>query len=96
MSQPTELNIAQVARLARLALTLEEKDRFSQQLRDVLHHIEHLGKLDVSGVEPAAHAFPVYNVWADDIPQPGLSSQLALMNAPAQRDQMIVVPKIVE
>ncbi len=96
MSQPAELNIDHVAKLARLALTPEEKTRFSQQLGDVLHHIEQLGKVDVSNVEPTAHAFAVTNVWAEDVARPGLAVQAALRNAPAQREQMIVVPKVVE
>ena len=93
---PQELNIDHVANLARLALTPEEKTKFSQQLGDVLHHIEQLSKVDVTGVEPTAHAFAVYNVWQDDVPRPGLPADAALKNAPAQRDNMIVVPKVVE
>ncbi|MCR6656073.1 MAG: Asp-tRNA(Asn)/Glu-tRNA(Gln) amidotransferase subunit GatC [Opitutus sp.] len=96
MSQPAALNIDHVAKLARIALTPEEKTRFSAQLGDVLHHIEQLSKVDVSGVEPTAHAFPVVNVWADDVARPGLPVADALRNAPAQRDNMIVVPKVVE
>ncbi|MBI2516883.1 MAG: Asp-tRNA(Asn)/Glu-tRNA(Gln) amidotransferase subunit GatC [Opitutae bacterium] len=96
MSSPQELNIDYVARLARLALTPEEKAKFAHQLGDVLHHIEQLGKVDVSGVEPTAHAFPVENVWADDVACPGLPVELALKNAPAQREHMISVPKVVE
>jgi aspartyl-tRNA(Asn)/glutamyl-tRNA(Gln) amidotransferase subunit C len=96
MSQPAELNIDHVAKLARLALTPEEKAKFAQQLGDVLHHIEQLSKVDVSNVEPTAHAFAVYNVWADDVAQPGLSVEQALRNAPAQREHMVVVPKVVE
>lgn len=96
MAAPTDLNIDHVAKLARLALTPEEKDRFSQQLGDVLHHIEALAKVDVSEVEPTAHAFPLYNVWQEDVAQPGLPVERALQNAPAQRDNMIVVPKVVE
>ncbi len=96
MSQPTDLNIDRVAKLARLALTPEEKATFAQQLGDVLHHIEQLGKVDVTGVEPTAHAFAVTNVWAEDVARPGLPVEQALRNAPAQRDHMIVVPKVVE
>jgi aspartyl-tRNA(Asn)/glutamyl-tRNA(Gln) amidotransferase subunit C len=96
MSAPTDLNIDHVAHLARLALTPEEKAKFAQQLGDVLHHIEQLRKVDVSGVEPTAHAAPVFNVWADDVAQAGLPVELALKNAPAQRDHMVVVPKVVE
>ena len=96
MSSPIELNIDHVANLARLALTPEEKAKFAQQLGDVLHHIEQLSKVDVSKVEATAHAFPVYNVWAEDVAQPGLTVELALQNAPAQRNHMIAVPKVVE
>lgn len=96
MAAPTDLNIDHVTNLARLALTAEEKETFGQQLGDVLHHIEQLAKVDVTGVEPTAHAFAVYNVWQDDEAQPGLSVQDALGNAPATRDNMIVVPKVVE
>lgn len=96
MSSAPQLNIDHVANLARLALTPEEKATFSQQLGTVLHHIEQLSKVDVSGVEPTAHAFAVTNVWVDDIARPGLPVNEALRNAPAQRDHMIVVPKVVE
>ncbi len=96
MSSAPQLNIDHIAKLARLALTPEEKAKFSQQLGDVLHHIEQLGKVDVTGVEPTAHASPVYNVWQADVAQPGLAVEDALRNAPAQRQNMIVVPKVVE
>jgi aspartyl-tRNA(Asn)/glutamyl-tRNA(Gln) amidotransferase subunit C len=96
MSQASHLDIDYVANLARLALTPDEKEKFARQLGDVLHHIEQLGKVDVSGVEATAHAFPVHNVWQDDVSRPGLPVELALKNAPAQRENMISVPKVVE
>lgn len=96
MSQPTALNIDHVANLARIALTEEEKAKFSQQLGDVLHHIEQLEKVDVSGVEPTAHAYPVSNVWAEDVVSSTMPVERVLQNAPAHRDHMIVVPKVVE
>lgn len=96
MSQAPQLNIDHVAKLARVALTPEEKATFAAQLGSVLHHIEQLAKVDVSGVEPSAHAFAVHNVWQDDIARPGLSVADALRNAPAQRENMVVVPKVVE
>jgi aspartyl-tRNA(Asn)/glutamyl-tRNA(Gln) amidotransferase subunit C len=96
MSASEELNIDRIANLARLALTPEEKVKFSAQLADVLTNIEKLKQVNVDGVEPTAHAFPIYNVWADDVAKPGLSVEDALRNAPAKRDNMIVVPKVVE
>lgn len=96
MAQPTELNIDRIATLARLALTPEEKATFATQLGSVLHHIDQLKKVDVSGIEPSAHAFAVHNVWQEDVARPGLPVDQALRNAPAQRDHMIAVPKVVE
>lgn len=96
MSTPSDLNIDHVANLARIALAAEEKATFAAQLSDVLNYIEELRKVDVSGVEPTAHAFPVCNVWAEDVPKAGLPVDAALRNAPAQRDNMIAVPKVVE
>ena len=96
MSSATDLNIDHVANLARIALTQEEKERYAEQLGDVLRYIEQLRKVDVSNVEPTAHAFPVYNVWADDVAREGLPVELALKNAPSQRDNMVSVPKVVE
>ena len=103
MSSAPDLNIDHVAKLARLALTPEEKSVFAQQLGNVLHHIEQLSKVDVSGIEPTAHAFAVSNVWQDDVPRVtelpstvGMPVDQVLRNAPAQREHMIVVPKVVE
>jgi aspartyl-tRNA(Asn)/glutamyl-tRNA(Gln) amidotransferase subunit C len=96
MSSAPQLNIDHVANLARLALTAEEKATFAQQLGSVLHHIEQLSKVDVNGVEPTAHAFAVTNVWAEDVARTGLAVDQALRNAPAKRENMVVVPKVVE
>ena len=96
MASPSDIDINYVANLARLSLTDAEKETFSRQLGDVLRYIEKLSAVDVSQVEPTAHAFPVSNVWAEDVAQPGLSVEAALKNAPAQRDNMVVVPVVVE
>lgn len=96
MADTARLDIDYVANLARLALTPAEKERFARQLGDVLHYVEKLGAVDVAGVEPTAHAFPIENIWQDDVPRPGLPVEAALRNAPVARDRMIAVPKVVE
>jgi aspartyl-tRNA(Asn)/glutamyl-tRNA(Gln) amidotransferase subunit C len=96
MASPSDIDIDYVANLARLALTAQEKETFSRQLGDVLQYIEKLSEVDVAQVEPTAHAFPVSNVWAEDLSQPGLPVEVALKNAPVQRDNMFVVPIVVE
>ncbi len=93
---PKHIDIDYVASLARLALTPEEKATFSRQLGDVLAYIEKLKQAEVNGVEPTAHAFDVHNVWAADVPAAGLPVEDVLRNAPAHRDNMISVPKVVE
>ncbi|RXK55493.1 Asp-tRNA(Asn)/Glu-tRNA(Gln) amidotransferase subunit GatC [Oleiharenicola lentus] len=96
MSAGSDLNIDYVANLARLALTDEQKARYARQLGDILHYVDKLKQVDVAGVEPMAHAAPVFNVWQTDEPRSGLTTGQALRNAPAQRQNMIVVPKVVE
>ena len=96
MNPAPDLNIEYVANLARLALSDAEKQKFSQQLGDILHYVDKLEQVDVTGIEPMAHASPVFNVWEADVARPGLPVEQALRNAPAQRDHMIVVPKVVE
>jgi len=94
--KPEDLKLDHIANLARINLTPEEKERYAAQLGDVLKYIEQLNEVNVEGVEPTAHAFPVVNVWAEDVPEPGLSVEDALRNAPEKRDNMVVVPKVVE
>jgi aspartyl-tRNA(Asn)/glutamyl-tRNA(Gln) amidotransferase subunit C len=96
MKKPENINLDHVANLARISLTAEERERFGSQIGDVLAHIAQLNEVDVSGVEPTAHAFPVVNVWAADVPEAGLSAADALRNAPEKRDNMFVVPRVVD
>jgi len=96
MNPNSDINIEYVANLARIALTEEEKAIFTQQLGDILHYVEKLRQVDVTGVEPMAHAAPVYNVWAEDVVRAGLPVAAALGNAPVQRDDLIVLPRVVE
>ncbi|MCC6414348.1 MAG: Asp-tRNA(Asn)/Glu-tRNA(Gln) amidotransferase subunit GatC [Opitutaceae bacterium] len=90
-----DIDIDRVAQLARIALTPAEKEKFARQIGEVLHHIRQLEQVDVTGVEPTAHAFPLNNVWQADEARAGLSVEDALRNAPAQRNNMIAVPKVV-
>ncbi len=91
-----DLDVKYVAHLARLALTPEEEQKIGAQLSSVLGYIEKLKEVDVSGVEPTAHAFPLVNVTRPDEVRPSLSHEDALRNAPAQANGLFIVPKIVE
>jgi aspartyl-tRNA(Asn)/glutamyl-tRNA(Gln) amidotransferase subunit C len=91
-----EIDIRYVAHLARMSLTPEEEERFGAQLESVLGYIKQLKEMDVSGVEPTAHAFPLVNVTRADEIRPSLPHEEALRNAPAQVKGLFQVPKIVE
>jgi aspartyl-tRNA(Asn)/glutamyl-tRNA(Gln) amidotransferase subunit C len=91
-----ELDVRHVARLARIALREEEVSIFQGQLDRVLEHIEHLKKLDVAGVEPTAHTYPIFNVTRDDLPQTSLARESVLSLAPRAANNLVVVPKVVE
>jgi len=91
-----EIDVKYVAHLARLALTPEEEKKLSTQLGSILGYIEKLRELDVSNVEPTAHAVPMVNVTRADEVRPSLPREEALRNAPRQANGLFVVPKIVE
>jgi len=91
-----EIDVKYVAHLARLALSPEEEERIGAQLGSVLGYIEKLREVDVSNVEPTAHAFPLVNVTRPDEVQPSLSPEEVLSNAPAHTNGLFIVPKIVE
>jgi aspartyl-tRNA(Asn)/glutamyl-tRNA(Gln) amidotransferase subunit C len=93
---PGNFDVQYVARLARIALTPEEEEKFGAQLSHVLGYIEKLNQLDVSGIEPTAHAVPMVNVVRPDEVRPSLTNQEALRNAPAKANGLFLVPKIVE
>ena len=92
----SDINVKYIAHLARLALTPDEEKVIGDQLGNILTYIEKLKEVDVSGVEPTAHAFPLKNVTRKDEVRPSLSQEEALKNAPAQANGLFLVPKIVE
>lgn len=90
------MDIKYVAHLARIALTPEEEQVLGGQLEQILGYIEKLNQLDVSNVEPTAHAVPLVNVTRPDETRPSLSNEDALRNAPAKANGLFLAPKIVE
>jgi aspartyl-tRNA(Asn)/glutamyl-tRNA(Gln) amidotransferase subunit C len=91
-----EIDIKYVAHLARIALTSDEEKKLAAQLGNILGYIEKLKQLDVSNVEPTAHAVPMVNVTRADEIRPSLSHDEAMRNAPKQASGLFIVPKIVE
>jgi len=84
--------VVHVARLARLALTEEELDRFAGQLDAILEAVGKVAELDLADVEPTLHPLALSNVLAEDEPRPSLSVEEALANAPDSEDGAFRVP----
>lgn len=87
-------DVAHVARLARLELSPEELERYTEQLAVVLDHAADIAALDLRGVEPTAHPLPLVNVLRDDVVRPSLARDEVLAQAPSAEDDRFRVPRI--
>lgn len=90
------IDVAYIARLARIDLTEEEATRMALGLDKVLDYMSLLKQYDVEGVEPMAHPLPHSDVLRADEVRPSLSQDAAMSNAPQQENDQIVVPKVVD
>lgn len=89
----TNETIDYVAILAKLDLTAEEREQAQKDMGRMLDHFDKLNELDTSAVEPMSHAFPLQNVFREDVVTNGDGSEATLKNAPEEKDNMFVVPK---
>lgn len=88
-------DIEHMATLARLKLTLDEKERLSGQMRTILAHIEKLSELNTDDVEPTAHVLGLSNVFRDDEPaEKPLADHNPISDSPAHDKGHYEVPKV--
>jgi aspartyl-tRNA(Asn)/glutamyl-tRNA(Gln) amidotransferase subunit C len=87
-------DVAHVAQLARLSLSAEELERFTEQLGAVLDHARDVEALDTAGVPPTAHPLPISNVFRQDVVQPSLDRDEVLAQAPDVESYRFRVPRI--
>ena len=91
-----QFDVKYVAHLARVSLTPDEETKLAGQIGNIIGFVEQLKSVDVSGVEPTAHAVPTVNVTRADEVRPSLPHEEAMRNAPKQANGLFIVPKIVE
>ena len=96
MARITRDEVERVARLARLALTDEERETMTPQLDAILRYVEKLNTLDTAEIEPTTTVIPMVSVMRDDVVRPSLSQDEALANAPDREDVFFRVPRIIE
>lgn len=92
----TSEEVLHIARLARIALTADDVQRFTAQLSGILDHFAALSAVDTENVEPTAHPLPLSNVMRADLVAPSLSQADALANAPLAEDGYMRVRAVLE
>ncbi|WP_010529622.1 Asp-tRNA(Asn)/Glu-tRNA(Gln) amidotransferase subunit GatC [Lentibacillus jeotgali] len=96
MADISKDEVKHVANLARLAITEEEADMFTDQLSSIIEYAEQLNELDTEHIEPTTHVLDLKNVMRKDEPKEWISRDEALKNAPDKQDGYFRVPSILE
>lgn len=92
----SQKEVEHIAKLARLELTAEEKERYQQQLSAILDYAARLQELDTSGIAPTASVLVDRSVLRADEPYSGLSVEQVLRNAPQHENDQFKVPPVME
>ena len=92
---PVDIDIAHVARLARIALSEEELEQYGRQLGDILEHAERVQAI-ASDVPPTSHPLPMTNAFRADQVRPSLDRDEVLAMAPDAVDEYFRVPRILD
>jgi aspartyl-tRNA(Asn)/glutamyl-tRNA(Gln) amidotransferase subunit C len=92
----TREEVLHVARLARIAVTDADVEKFQQQLSTIIDHFDVLRRIDTTDVPPTTHTLPLENVMDDDVPVDSLTPDEVLANAPQQQDQYLRVRAVLE
>lgn len=92
----TDETITYVAALAKLELSDDEKDRAKTDLENIISYMDTMNEIDTCNVEPMSHAFPMKNVFREDVVTNGDDRDNLLNNAPVKKDGCFIVPKTVE
>jgi aspartyl-tRNA(Asn)/glutamyl-tRNA(Gln) amidotransferase subunit C len=95
----TKADVEKIAELARLELTSEETESFTEQLSSILGHIDKLNELNTSDVPPMSHCSTADGdtdfALRDDVVRPSLGQRLADENAPDAEGGYFKVPKVI-
>jgi len=89
-------DVNHIAHLARLHLTEEEKERYREQLSNILDHISKLSELDTKDVPPLSSVVVGQSRLRDDEPGPAMAREDLLRNAPEVTDDQFRVPPVLD
>jgi aspartyl-tRNA(Asn)/glutamyl-tRNA(Gln) amidotransferase subunit C len=92
----TLADVHRIAHLARIEITDEQARATAAQLNDIFAMIEQIRKVDTTGVGPMTHPLDGTQRMRDDVAEPPPEREHLLQNAPAQRDGLFLVPRVIE
>lgn len=95
-AMPIDIDVAYVARLARLELTEEELEHYGAQLGVILEHAAQVQAIDTEGVTATAHPLSFTNAFRNDETRPSLDRAEVLSQAPDHTDELFRVPPSME
>lgn len=96
MARITKEQVKHVAHLARLSVSEDDVEQFTEQLDAIIGFAEQLNELDTKGVEPTTHVLDVKNVLREDVVKESLDLKEVIKNAPDEQDGQVKVPSILE
>ncbi len=91
----TAEEIENVAELARLEVSGDEKKVLTEQMNRILHYMEKLNELDTTKVVPTSHAIDLHNAFRNDTVQESLPRNESLKNAPETNEAEFIVPRVI-
>ena len=99
MSKDKKISIEEVehiAELARIELTKEEKEKFSDELSDVLGYVEQLQEVDTKDIEPVSQVTGLVNVVREDVAEDFGEDgrKIMISNFPEEKDGRIKVKQV--
>ena len=91
----TGQEVEKIALLARLELSEAEKERYARELSEIISYVERLNELDLTRIEPTAHAVFVPTPLREDRVVPDSTKEESLAAAPDREDDFFRVPKVI-
>ena len=92
----TSADVDKIAKLAKLVLSEDEREKFTSQLSDIISYVEKLNQLDTNDVEPLAHVNDLMNVFREDESRPSMAKEDVFKNSPQNDDEFFLVPKVIK
>ena len=88
--------VEHIAELARIELTKEEREKFSDELSDVLGYVEQLQEVDTKKIKPVSQVTGLVNVVREDIAENFEEDgrEIMISNFPEGKDGCIKVRQV--